>query len=403
MALDPIILRVHEHFCGFKTLGAAEQARWPEAFERLREKAAGLLEEHWQGSQLAADDEADDSKSPEGCAGTLIFRVERLESDPASAPASELKLHVKTGYCVGVFWVVPGVLALRIEPKLNRDDAVVDMSAMLQTVIADDGNDELLSGLLEVDFDAPLVPVDEPDNGLRLFLAAAYVSMMSRILEAGLMRGFRMVEERFRGKVKGKILLAKTLRDPAALAMSASGAVGGGSSALLAGVHCRHQVFDFDTTENRLLKAGLRRAAALLADYAALSHGAQTGSDLAALSARAARLLRRMAEVSDADELTIRETPGESAGKLRSGHPLFGLYRAALETAEQLRRLETLGFPEETDSQLQGVPKRPVGLAVPPHSIDMPKLFELYAGTKLREALEGGRVECQFPAWHQLV
>lgn len=351
--MTPIILTLGEHYNDSVVLDNALRQTHPEAYRRLEGHPAGVLLHRVTGK----DD------------GTLILRVEKCASE-------SLKINVETGYFVGLLWVVPGVLALRVTPKVDRDHAVVDLLGMLRAALLDDDNAAHLDGLLDMDFREPPIPVESDDQGLRLFLATQFLSLMERILRVGLMRGFHTEEEVFKGKIKGRILLSRTLMRPNVLANRAQG-----SAALLSGVECRHQVFDFDTTENRLLKAGLTRTLALLT---ALSKGPMK-AELAELAQRAQRFLRAMTEVSDQDDRALPVTPGEAARALRPGHPLYGTYRAALETAELLRKLDGIGVARTNLLRTT--------LALPPFTVNMPKLFELYVFARLREAMGStGRV-----------
>lgn len=343
----PIILRVGEHHFGPLPIDDALRRAHPEAAGKFDALPDGVLV---------------DRRMPEGDA--VILRAEKRGD----------AVHVETGYFVGLFWAVPGVLALHVLPKVDREDAVADMLGMLRDALTDDVNSEHLGGLLDVDFQAPEIRIDGDDHGLRLFLATQYLSLIDQILRGGLMRGFHAEEETFKGKVKGRILLSRTLMNPGLLAKRAQG-----SAALLAGVHCRHQVFDFETTENRLLKAGLRRWMAMLEELSGAVWAAQDRDELARMERRAQRFLRKMAAVADADADALGVTPAEAARRLRPGHPLYAAYKAALLAADQMKKMEGLGVAK-TGGPMPAV-------TVPPYAVNMAQLFELYVYAKLREAL----------------
>ena len=123
--------------------------------------------------------------------------VEKKDSPDA------ISLRVQSSYFVGVVWVVPGVLALQVEPKLNTELRRIDILAILREALRDPENLDHLSGLLDVDFEVPDVPLPNALDGLRIFLFTEFLAVLGRIVRKGLRRGFHEKKEVFQRKLKG--------------------------------------------------------------------------------------------------------------------------------------------------------------------------------------------------------
>lgn len=98
-----------------------------------------------------------------------------------------------------------------------------------------------LEGLLAIDFHAPPVPISQSQDILSPFLIIQYLQLLRTIVRKGLKKSYYTVTENLDSKVKGKIVVLRTVKEN-----------------LLKGkctkVVCSYQQFGWDGEENRILK-----------------------------------------------------------------------------------------------------------------------------------------------------
>lgn len=275
----------------------------------------------------------------------------RTDAQPAFsvlkvAAGDSFAVRVQASYFVGVDWVFPGAVSIRVLPKVEQ----IDMPVMLERVLEVDETVKEFDGLLSIRQREKPIPDAEDCDRFLLFVAAAFLKITRRIVRKGLLKSFRTEEEIFRYRVKGKLHVSNTLRkmrfgDPFARAV------------------CSPQSFDADTPANRFLKLVLRRMYTVLATRAkALGSVGRTLAD------EAARLLRAFGEVNDIRTWRSSEAPPVV-------NPIFTEYTAAFQLGRKFLLLEGIGAFEKTEHE----PRR-----ILPYWIDMAQLFELYVLADLR-------------------
>ena len=262
------------------------------------------------------------------------------------AAGDSFAVQVQASYFVGVDWVFPDAVSIRVLPKVER----IDMPAMLKRVLEVADAVKELDGLLCVRQREKPIPDAEDCDRFLLFVAAAFLKISRRIVRKGLLKSFRTEEEIFRYRVKGKFRVSDTLRkmrfgDPFARSV------------------CSPQSFDADTPANRFLKLVLRRMHAVLA-----ARAKALGSVGRILADEAARLLRAFDVVSDIRTWRSSETTPVV-------NPLFTEYTAALQLGRKFLLHKGIGAFEKAERE----PRR-----ILPYWIDMAQLFELYVLADLR-------------------
>ena len=269
-----------------------------------------------------------------------------------------------TSYFIGMVWLVPGRLAVHVEPKMNLPEGriEVDYLAMLEEALDEPENLKHLSGIQYCYTKEPCIPLKHEDTGIRLFLIAQFLAFVGRIRRRGLKRSFYDREERFVYGMKGRILLSKSLRSAR-------------TPALIDHLSCSVQHFDVDTPANQYLKKALRETLLLL--QSPVFNNELQLTELARLGLKA---FEAVSDVVDPSPVRIRRV-----------NPVYRDYAEALRLAELILSSSTLGH-EATAGCTE----------IPPYWIDMSKLFELFVYRKLRRALCcEGRVEFQFGAKRQ--
>lgn len=278
--------------------------------------------------------------------------------------ATGVTLVCDTSYFIGMEWLVPGVLAVHVEPKMNESEGEteVDYLAMLSEALADSENLKHLAHLQCCRLNSAPIPLKKADTGLFLFLLIQFLTVIKRIRRGGLQRSFYSREQHFHYGMKGRIMLSRSLRQAR-------------TSALTDHLCCSVQQFDIDTPANQFLKCALRQALAFLQ---------RPGFHKEALLIEEARLgLRAFA--------TVRDVAHPEPVRLKKVNPVYRDYAEALRLAEMVMSLLTLGHDRVVGQS-----------AIPPYWIDMSQLFELFVFRKLRNAVGSeGRVEYQFAAHYQ--
>jgi 5-methylcytosine-specific restriction enzyme subunit McrC len=261
---------------------------------------------------------------------------------------------VKTHYYVGAGWLRQGEVAVQVQPKLNEAGRNVNHLAMLFACLGNLDVAPHVGELYELDLEAPPILLPRQDDLLTPVLLAHFLHLLSTVVRQGLRKGYHPVKREMRGRIKGKIEVAKTLRQ---------GILKGRPLA----VACAYEEFSIDIPENRLLKRALRFAGHYLQNYPALE------TDLAPLL--------RYCEPAFVGVEDIEEM--EAALKL-GRNPLYKTYTEALRVGQLLLRRFGYSLREVGVEANEAV-------AVPPHWLDMSRLFELYVLGLLRQQF-GARV-----------
>ena len=285
--------------------------------------------------------------------GLLFEKKLKPNAEPAFTVSkvqdgADFWLRVDCAYFIGIDWVFENAVSIRVVPKVSD----VDAPAILERVLGVAESVKELEGLLCVDLNGKPVPEAHDCNRLLLFIAAAFLKIVQRIVRKGLLKTFRTEETTYRYRVKGRLRVSETLRQMR-------------TSDPFARTACSPQRFDADSPANRFLKLVLRRMNSVLS--------AQTmalGSAERLFAGESARLLRAFGEVGDL-------STWHKGAALPSVNPIFSEYVAALKLGRKFLMLEGLGAFEPHPNK---EPQRVV-----PYWIDMAQLFELYVLAALRE------------------
>jgi 5-methylcytosine-specific restriction enzyme subunit McrC len=261
---------------------------------------------------------------------------------------------IKTHYYVGAGWLRQGEVAVQVQPKLNEDGRNLNHLAMLFACLGNPDVAPHVGELYELDLNAPSIQLPRQDDLLTPVLLAHFLHLLGMVVRQGLRKGYHPVKRELRGRVKGKIEVEKTLRH---------GILKGRPLA----VACAYEEFSVDIPENRLLKRALRFAGHYLQNYPALE------TDLAPLLSYCEPAFVDVEDIEDV-EVTLK------LGR----NPLYKTYTEALRVGQLLLRRFGYSLHEAKVETNEAV-------AVPPHWLDMSRLFELYVLGLLRQQF-GARV-----------
>ena len=255
-------------------------------------------------------------------------------------------------YFVGVDWIKEEELAVQVSPKMN-DGFEIDYVRMLNEALAEPDNMEHLKDLLTIRFDKPSIRISQQQDLLSIFLITEYLNILQRIVRKGLKKSYYRVEENLNNKVKGHILVSRTIQRNLAKGRITDNV-------------CRYQVYDIDSPENRILKKALVFCKKQLEVY-------KHALDTKALEKKIRYVQPSFERVGD--EISVK------AMKTFKGNPVFKEYFMAVEYAQLLLRRFSY------DITLVGKKE----IVTPPFWIDMSKLFELYVYGKLKKIFTGKR------------
>ena len=253
-------------------------------------------------------------------------------------------------YFVGIDWIKEGELAAQVSPKMN-DGFEVDYVRMLNESLSEPDNFDHLKDLISIRFDKPSIRVNQEQDLLSIFLITEYLNILQRIVRKGLKKSFYMVEENLNNKVKGHILVSRTIHQNLTRGRITDNV-------------CRYQVYDIDSEENRILKKALTFCKKQLEVY-------KHALDITSLEQK----IRYVKPYFDmvGDEISIKSM------KTFKSNPVFKEYYTAVEFAQLL--LKRFSY----DITITGKKE----IDTPPFWIDMSKLFELYVFGNLRKIFTG--------------
>lgn len=277
----------------------------------------------------------------------------------------KLLLICNTSYFIGYYWLIPGQLAVHIEPKMNDSnrEIEIDFLSMLRESLTEKENLLHLKGLQFLRTKEPSIFLKNDNHGLKIFLLFQFLAIIDRILRRGLKHSFYNKEIKFNYKLKGHILLSKSLKSTRTRTLTD---------------HLTYSVqqFDLNTPANQYLKRALRLTLTILQS----PFLRKERRNLIERTRRALIAFKDVDDKSDAKPITVQKV-----------NPIFRDYAEALRLAKLILNMETAGHQTKSGHS-----------SIPPYLINMAKLFELFAYKKLKElANKQDHIEYQFSANHQ--
>ena len=278
--------------------------------------------------------------------------------------ADEVRL--RAGYYVGVLWLVKQQKYVHIVPKLNKKqteeetdnwvevDTLKMLLSLAHTALED------TQDLIKIYWDEPLITVEQEEDVLTPFLIGQFLLLLKRIVRKGLKNSYYTVEENLSNRIKGKIQLAKHLKQNVF------------KNKVTRHV-CRYQEFGLDSLENRFLKKVLQFIISFKNTHSQYFKGNEEEIEqLIAYCSPFFELIEEEVNTKELKKLTI--------------NPFFKEYEDAIEIGKHILKRFSYNI---TETAKQKVP-------IPPFWIDMPKLFELYIYKKLQEQFGRGGVHYHF-------
>ena len=276
---------------------------------------------------------------------------------------NEGEVCLQAGYYVGALWLVKHHKFVYIEPKMNKKKvaegppiqeeewAEIDYLKMLLSITGLDPKDT--QDLIKIYWDEPPITIEQQKDTLTPFLMVQFLLLLKRIVRKGLKKSYYTVEENLNNRIKGKIQLAKHLKQNVF------------KNKLTAHV-CQYQEFGMNNLENRFLKKVLQ----FIISFKNTHPNYFAGNDKS--------IRELITYCSPYFELISEELDVENLKKLTT-NPFFKEYEEAIRIGKHILKRFSYNITETTQQKV----------TIPPFWIDMPKLFELYVYKKLQEQFRG--------------
>ena len=247
------------------------------------------------------------------------------------------------GYFIGLDDLKPVDKAIYVGPKRG-----LDYMSMLSTCLLHSGVNVHIESLFDIRFEKQPIRIQQQDDLLTPLLIVQFLRATERVVRKGLQKGYYDRTENMTSRVKGRVLLSKTIK-------------GNHHRNNYLQTWCRYQEFGLDTAPNRILKKALQ-------------------------------FVQRYAQTLPAEVLPV-------GLKLRFLQPAFALVGTHVDLHEIEHYKPNPFYAEYTEAiKLARLLLRRFGYQLstirsdlytdmPPFWIDMSKLFELYVLGKLQEAI----------------
>jgi len=262
----------------------------------------------------------------------------------ADAKCLELKTNQGNGllhvnYYVGVDWIQRNESFIYVTPKLNDEKNETDYFKMLFSCMKHPEIAKYCQNLYEIKFDEPYIKINQQQDLITPLLMIRYLQVLKSIVKKGLKKSYYQVEENLSSKIKGRVIVSKTLKQNL-LRNRVNKTI------------CNFEVYGTDCSENKILKSALKFVEAYLLKYQ------QFSDDFSPLINFCKPAFREVNESSFDLHLVKR----------RKINVFFQEYKEALDLAEMIIKRFSYNLREIEETVA----------SVPPFWIDMPKLFELY-------------------------
>lgn len=290
----------------------------------------------------------------------------------------EQGFELKADYCIGLDWLGNTGRYLYVEPKLNTktakifeeitnseeeitevDEKVINspseikeldyLKMLLQVTNVPESNAEL-KDVVQIDWVAKPIEIEQKEDKLTPFLVVQYLQLVKAIVRKGLKKNYYKVQENLNNRVKGKILVGQHIKQNV-------------FKNRFTNTFCEYQQFGEDHAENRFLKKVLQFASSYIENHKDLFGNKYVELQHAINYCRPA-FEHVSNEVKDYELKHIKH------------NPFYKDYATAIDLGKKILKRFAYNITQTTKDKV----------ATPPFWIDMPRLFELYAYSKMIEA-----------------
>ena len=256
------------------------------------------------------------------------------------------KIVLKSYYYIGYRWLDEEKEEfIRIAPKKYNNNKQADYLKMFLECLKDPIVSNHLDETYKIFFNEKWINIDDKQDEITPFLILHFLKIVSFISKKGLKKGYIKVQENLTSKIKGRILISKTIKQNFFKNRPDR-------------TVCEHQIFTTDCIENQILKTALLQCGRHLHGI-----GDDDISKLLKHNLKSFELVSQK-EIFDSDFAKIKHSA------------FYKEYKEALKLAQMI--FKRFGFA--LNSSRQNASRK-----IPPFYINMSELFERYTEVYLRK------------------
>lgn len=252
----------------------------------------------------------------------------------------------ETSFYIGTDWIIKNKLPIHVHPKLNSDHSELNYLKMLSDAMKHIESTEHLEHLFEIDFESSLIEIDQSKDLLSPLLVVQFLHLLKRIVQKGLKKTYYKVERNLNSKVKGKILINKTIKNNLFRNKPQY-------------TVCSYQEFGYNGIENQILKKALLFVINIIEKI----RGIDTKD-----------LYRIYHYITPAFTSVDADIESKTLKQFKP-NPLYKEYEQAIKLAQLILKKYGYNITNVNSSKVK----------TPPYWINMSKLFELYVFSRLKE------------------
>lgn len=222
----------------------------------------------------------------------------------------------------------------------------LNLIEMLLNITSQPISEEEMKNLLLIDWESPMIKIDQKQDLLTPFLVIRFLSVLKVITRKGLKKSYYKVEEDLRNRVKGKIMVSNQIRQNVL-------------KNKLTDTVCTYEIFGEDHLENQFLK----KVFEFCTDYINNNSLYFTQNKLE-INSLLNYIRPKFENISN--DIHLHELKGFKH------NPLFKEYKEASLLGKMILKRFSYHLSRNSNEKIP----------TPPYWIDMPKLFELYAYAK---------------------
>ena len=255
----------------------------------------------------------------------------------------EEEFNLITSYFVGIGWIEENNKYINIVPKLNNESKEIDVVKMLFSSMNNYNISNEIDELFVIKWEESFIEINQKQDMLTPFLVMEFLGVLKKIVRKGLRKSYYKVEENLQSRVKGKVMVGKTIKKNQMQNKNLH-------------TYCSYEEFGINNKENRLLKKALEFVKRYLPTYSGL------------INSNKENLLQNIfnyvspafADVSTEIEL--------SEIKHSTVNSFYKDYEEGIRLAKLILRKFGYNISNTSNKKIK----------TPPFWIDMSKLFEIY-------------------------
>lgn len=262
------------------------------------------------------------------------------------------KNDLSTSFYIGCKWLVEGVYAIVVEPKISNVDYLTMFIHCFNSPVTSD----VLSKIYKIEINSPRIKLPSKTFELTPFIIIHFLNLLKRIIKKGLKKDYVWIEENLSSKIKGKVLISQNIKHNFVKARPDRN-------------YCKYQEYSFNCIENKILK----KALTFVSSY--IKHNFSGNKDLISLLYFNQKVF---------DNIEDHEVTANSF-KLVKKNNLYKEYNEALDAAKMIFKRFDYSINQTTAKEAK----------FPPFHIDMSLLFEIYSYSLLHQTY-GNEIKYQY-------